>query len=116
MHDPSSEERAAVEAALDIDLPELEEPETFQVSSPLRLSDRQMVLTALLLGELETRAPVLVTVSFIRSKGPLVTLSKGGRAGLGWLVEQCDAYVPPGSTDAFPVLLDLVIEHTADAA
>jgi magnesium transporter len=114
VHDPSPEEQQAVERALQIKLSVPEEPERFQISSPVRVSEAQMTLTALLLTGLGEHQPKLMTVAFIRSKGPLVTLTKGGPGGLGWLVEECEDYVPPGSTDAFPVLLDLVIEHAAD--
>ncbi|MET0629394.1 MAG: CorA family divalent cation transporter [Xanthobacteraceae bacterium] len=114
VYDPTPEEQRAVEQALDIRLQVPEEPETFQVSTPLRSSDGQTTLTALLLTGLDAHDPALVTVAFIRSKGPLVTVTKGGPGGLRWLLEQCDDYVPPGSADAFPVLLDLVIEHATD--
>jgi len=114
IYDPTPEEQQAVEQALNIRLQVPEEPETFQISSPLRVSEGQMTLTALLLTGLQTHDPALVTVAFIRSKGTLVTVTKGGSGGLRWLIEEYDDDVPPGSTDAFPILLDLVIEHAAD--
>ena len=58
--------------------------------------------------------PQLVTVAFIRGKGPLVTVTKGGPGGLGWLAKDCGDCVPPASTEAFPVLLDMIIEHATD--
>ena len=114
VHDQTPEEQQAVEQALGITLSVPEEPEKYQISSPVRVSEAQTALTALLLTGLGEHQPKLMTVVFIRSKGPLVTLTKGGPSGLGWLVEECEDYVPPGSTDAFPVLLDLVVEHAAD--
>jgi magnesium transporter len=114
VHDPTPEEQQVVEQALKIKLSVPEEPETFQVSSPLRVSAGQMTLMALLPTELRDHDPALMTVAFIRSKGPLVTVTKGGPGGLGWLIEQCDDYVPPGTTDVFLVLLDMIIEHAAD--
>jgi magnesium transporter len=41
-------------------------------------------------------------------------VSKGGSGGLAWLAQQCDDCVPPGSSDAFLVLLDLIIECATD--
>ena len=51
----------------------------------------------------------------MRSKGPLVTVTKGGPGGLGWLLKQCEETVAPGTTDAFPILLNMIGEHSADA-
>jgi len=114
VYDPTPEEQKAVEQALGIKLSAPEEPKRFQISSPLRLSEGQTTLTALLLTGLETRQPTLVSVAFTRSKGALVTQTKGGPGGLGWLIEECGDSVPPGARDAFPVLLGMVIEHSAD--
>jgi magnesium transporter len=68
----------------------------------------------LLLAGFDARRPQLVTVQFIRAKGPLVTVTKGGSGGLAWLAQQCDDCVPPGASDAFLVLLDLIIECATD--
>jgi magnesium transporter len=114
VYDPTPQEQQAVEQALGIRLQVPEEPETFQISSPLRSSDGQVTLTTLLLTGLGTHDPSLVTVAFIRSKGPLVTVSKGGSGGLRWLIEKCGDHIPAESTDAFPVVLDEVIEHASD--
>ena len=112
--EPTPEEQNAVEQALHIELHVPAEPARFQVSSPLRTSAGYLTLTALLLAGLDEHRPRLVTVSFIRSKGPLVTVTKGASGGLGWLARNCGDSVPAASTDAFPVLLDMIIEHTTD--
>ena len=62
VHDASAEEQQALEQALQVELPEPQEPDAFQVSSPLRISDRQMTLTALLLTGIREHEPALMTV------------------------------------------------------
>ena len=86
VHEPTPEEQQAVEHALDIRLRVPEEPAAFRVSTPLRTSDGYFTLTALLLAGLDEHRPQLVTVQLIKSKGPLVTVSKGGPGGLAWLL------------------------------
>ncbi len=115
VHEPTSEEQTAIEQALGIELRVPEAPARFQVSTPLRASAGSLTLTALLLAELEEHRPQLVTVSFVTGAGPLVTVTKGGAGGLGWLVRACGEVVGAGSNDAFPVLLDMIVEHTTDA-
>ena len=112
--EPTSEEQNAVEQALHVELGVPEEPARFQVSSPLRRSEGYLTLTALLLAGVDEHRPRLVTVAFVRGKGPLVTVTKGAPGGLGWLARDCGDSVPAASTDAFPVLLDMIIEHTTD--
>jgi magnesium transporter len=113
--EPTPDEQKALEQTLNMRLRVPEEPASFQIASPLRSSDGIITLTALLLARLEARQPQLVTVQFIKGRGPLVTVTKGGSGGLAWLAQQCDDCVPPGSSDAFLVLLDLIIECATDA-
>jgi len=108
---PSTE---TVEQALGIRLRLPEEPAKFQISAPVRSSEGATTLTALLLAGFDPRRPQLLTVEFIRTKGPLVTITKGTSGGLAWLAQQCDGCVPAGSSDAFLVLLDLIIECATD--
>ena len=112
--EPTAEEQKAVERVLGVRLRLPEEPARFQISAPLRSGDGAMVLTALLLAGLDVHQPQLITVQFIRGKGPLVTVSKGGRDGLAWLARQCEDCVPDETSDPFPVLLDLIIECATD--
>ena len=114
IYEPTPAEQKAVEQALDIRLRLPEEPAKFQISTPVRSTDGIITLTALLLAGFDVRRPTLVTVQFIRGKGPLVTVTKGGSGGLAWLAQQCDDCVPPGASDAFLVLLDLIIECATD--
>ncbi len=114
VYEPTPDEQKAVEEALGIRLRLPEEPARFQISTPVRLSGGTLTLTVLLLAGFDVHHPQLVTTQFIRTKGPLVTVSKGGSGGLAWLAQQCDDCVPPGSSDAFLVLLDLIIECATD--
>ncbi len=114
IYEPTPAEQKAVEQALDIRLRLPEEPAKFQISTPVRSTGGTITLTALLLAGFDVRRPQLVTVQFIRAKGPLVTVTKGGSGGLAWLAQQCDDCVPPGASDAFLVLLDLIIECATD--
>jgi magnesium transporter len=115
LYEPTPEERKAVEQLLGTKLRVPEEPARFQISSPLRLLDGTITLTGLLLAGLKSRQPQLVTVQFIKSKGPLITVTKGGTGGLAWLAQQCENCVPSGASDAFLVLLDIIIECASDA-
>jgi magnesium transporter len=114
IYEPTPDEQKAVEQALGIRLRLPEVPAKFQISTPVRLSDGILTLTALLLAGFDVRRPQLVTAQFIRTKGPLVTVTKGGSGGLAWLAQQCDDCAPSGSSDAFLVLLDLIIECATD--
>jgi magnesium transporter len=114
VHQPTPEEQQAVERALGIRLRVPEEPAGFQVSTPLRSADGYLVLTALLLAGLDEHRPQLVTVQFIKSKGPLVTVSRGGPGGLAWLAKACADCMPPEGGEAFTVLLDMILEHATD--
>jgi magnesium transporter len=115
MHEPTPEEQLALEQALGIKCRLPEEPARFQVSQPLRHSDGSVVLTALLLGGFREKRPQLITVSFVLGGGPLITVTKGGAGGLGWLAresEELDLGKPP---DAFSTLLGIIVEHITDA-
>ena len=114
LYEPTPEEQEAVEHALDIRLRVPEEPAAFRVSTPLRSSAGYFTLTALLLAGLDEHRPQLVTVQLIKSKGPLVTVSKGGPGGLDWLLQECEESVPPHAAEAFAVFLDMILEHTTD--
>ncbi len=114
VYEPTPDEQKAVEEALGIRLRLPEEPARFQISTPVRSSGGTLTLTVLLLAGFDMHHPQLATTQFIRTQGPLVTVSKGGSGGLAWLAQQCDDCVPPGPSDAFLVLLDLIIECATD--
>jgi magnesium transporter len=114
VQEPTPEEQQTLEQALKVRLRMPEEPAAFRVSTPLRSEQGYLTLTALLLTGLDEHRPRLVTVHFIRSQGPLVTVSKGGPDGLAWLARECKDCVPPDAGEAFPVFLDMIVEHATD--
>lgn len=114
VYEPTPEEQKTIEQALGITLRIPEASTKFQISTPLRVSDGVVTLTALLLAGLDVHRPKLITISFIRTKGPLVTITNGSPRGLAWLLEECGDWSPSNSTDAFPFVLDLIIEHATD--
>ena len=115
LYEPTPDEQKAVEQLLGTKLRVPEEPARFQISTPLRSSGDAITLTALLLAGLDAHKPRLITAQFIKGNGPLVTVTKGGAGGLAWLAQQCDDCIASGSSHAFLVLLDLMIEHATDA-
>jgi magnesium transporter len=113
--EPTPDEQKAVEQVLGSRLRAPEEPARFQISTPVRSSIGSVTLTALLLAGLDDHRPQLITVQFIKSKGPLVTVTKGNPGGLAWLARECGDCIPSGPRDAFLVLINLIIEHATDA-
>jgi magnesium transporter len=114
VYEPTDEERKILEQALGYKLRVPEEPTKFQISTPLRSFDGTITLTALMLAGFDVHRPRMVTVSFVRGKGPLVTVTNGSSRGLAWLLEECGDWTPSDSTNAFSFLLDLIIEHATD--
>jgi magnesium transporter len=41
-------------------------------------------------------------------------VSKGGPGGLGWLAKECEDCISPQGGEAFPVFLDMIVEHATD--
>ncbi|MEA2907321.1 MAG: magnesium transporter [Alphaproteobacteria bacterium] len=111
LYEPTEDEQQTVERALGIKLQAPDEIERFYISDQLRSSATQVTLKALLLAGLERHCPTLVPVTFIRSKGPLVTISRGSANGLAWLAAECEECVPADAKDLFPAVLDMVVDH-----
>jgi magnesium transporter len=112
--DPTPPEIAAVESVIagKIELPE--DADRFYVSDQVETSDGRMTLKALLLAGLEQRRPKLVPVTFIRSQGPMVTISKGSPNGLAWLVAECPHCLPATAQDVLSSILDMVVDHATN--
>jgi magnesium transporter len=109
--DPTGDEQSVVERATGIHIQTPDELDRFYISDQLRTTSDQLMLNALLVTGVNEHQPNLVPVTFIRSKGPLVTVSKGSKDGLAWLVAECEESLPTTSKDIFPVILDMIIDH-----
>ncbi len=111
LSDPTAQEKDAVAGALGIELQAPQALDRFYISDQVRALDNQVTLQALLVTLAETGPPQLLPVTFIRTTGPLVTISKGGPEGLAWLIAECEGCVSPETKDIFPALLDMIIDH-----
>ena len=40
-----------------------------------------------------------------------MTISKGSKDGLAWLIAECEESLPAEPKDIFPVILDMIIDH-----
>jgi magnesium transporter len=112
--DPTPDEVHVMENALGIKIQVTPELDRFYISDQVQSSDGQLVLKALLLAGLEQRHPTLIPVTFMRTKGPMVTISKGSSNGLAWLIAECQECVPEAAKDVFPAILDMIIDHATN--
>jgi magnesium transporter len=108
---PTREEKKLLSEVVGITIEPPDEVEHFYISEQVRQSNGNVILKALLLGGLDKRRPILVPVTFIRTPGPLVTISTGCPDGLTWLVAECQECIPAESKDVFPAILDMVIDY-----
>jgi magnesium transporter len=109
--DPKPDELAMVENAVGMTLHPPDELERFYISNQVRSVNGQLTLEALMVAGIDQRRPTLVPVTFIRTKGPMVTISRGSPGGLAWLVSECQDCVPADQKDVFPTILDMIIDH-----
>jgi magnesium transporter len=116
LKEPTLEEVAAVENALDLDVPTADEMKEIEASSRLRIEDGAMIMTAMVLAQSETERPICSAVTFILSRNRLVTLRYADP--LPFRVFSARVPQKPGTfTKGEQVLLDLldaIIDRTAD--
>jgi magnesium transporter len=114
--DPTPAEVAAVEGALDIDVPTLDEMKEIEVSSRLRIEDGAMLMTAMVLSQSESERPLCSAITFMLSHGRLVTLRYADPQPFRAFASR----VPhrPGTfahgENVLLGLLDAIIDRTAD--
>jgi magnesium transporter len=112
LSEPSREEEETVEKALGIQLQTPDTLDRFYIADQVRSNgDDQVTLQALLVTNPQQHAADLLPVTFVRTKGPLVTMSKSGPEGLAWLIAECEECVSMETKDIFPALLDMIIDH-----
>jgi magnesium transporter len=109
--DPTPEEQSLVERAIGAQIRAPDALDRFYITDQLRSANDQLILNALLLTGVAEHQPNLIPVTFIRSKGPLVTISRGSKDGLAWLLAECEESLPTEPKDMFPVILDMIIDH-----
>jgi magnesium transporter len=112
--DPTPEEIAQVEQVTGTEIRPPERLDRFYVSDQVQTTDGQLTLRAVLLAGLEQRRPKLIPVTFIRSKGPMVTISKGSSDGLAWLAAECPNCLPTTAADMFSAILDMLVDHATN--
>ena len=112
--DATPDEVQTVERALGIRIRMPEELDRFYISDQVQSADGLLTLKALVLAGLDRHQPALVPVTFIRTKGPLVTISKGSPNGLSWLIAECQESAPETAKDVFPAILDMIIDHSTN--
>jgi magnesium transporter len=112
--DTTPDEVQTVEQAVGIKIDAPAELNSFYISDQVQSSNGRLLLKGLLLAGLDQRHPTLVPVTFIRTKGPLITISKGSPDGLAWLVAECQECGPEPGKDVFPVILDMIIDHATN--
>src|SRR5262245_26439265 len=112
--DPTPEEIARAEQATGSKIRPPERLERFYMADQVETVDGQLTLRALVLGGVEQRRPRLCAVTIIRSKGPMVTISKGSPGGLSWLAAECPNCMPATADDMFSALLDMIVDHATN--
>src|SRR5262249_18725067 len=112
--DPTAEEVARVEQVAGVKIRPPEQLERFYVSDQVEATDGQLTLRALLLTGLEQHRPKLIPVTFIRSKGPMISISRSSPGGLAWLAAECPNDLATSGDQMFPALLDMVVDHATN--
>lgn len=108
---PSREEELAVEAALDLQLPTVEEMEALEPSSRLYQEDGATFMTTTLLAHSHAEAHHATPVTFVLAKGLLVTLRYEPLRAFTVFAERApDSHLDSGSA-ALLGLMDAIVER-----
>jgi magnesium transporter len=110
---PTRDEELAVEAALGLNLPTREEMAEIEPSSRLYQSNGATFMTASLLARREDRRADS-PVTFVLSKGLLITLRYDELKAFQLYAERVGAQAPQSGSQALFGLLDAVVERLAD--
>jgi magnesium transporter len=116
IYNPTPAEEQAVKAAFGVDLVSDETPR-FHPPSDFKAHDHIVIATALLLARTDTPNPALVPITFIRTAGPFISVTRGAGNEIGWLIDQYaqEFKERAGADDEFMALLDMIIDHAGDA-
>jgi magnesium transporter len=116
LKEPTPAEVAAVESALDLDVPTLDEMKEIEASSRLRVEEGAIIMTAMVLAQSETERPLCSAITFILSRGRLVTLRYADPLPFHMFASRVAQ--KPGTfgkgEEMLLGLLDAIIDRTAD--
>jgi len=116
LKEPTPAEVKAVETALDLEVPTPDEMKEIEASSRLRVEEGAMMMTAMVLAQSETERPICSAVTFMLSRGRLVTLRYADPLPFRMFsarVPQRPQTFAKGE-DVLLGLLDAIIDRTAD--
>jgi len=115
LYDPTEEERAAVEAALGIDLPTREDMTEIEASSRVYRDGAAQVMNVLLVVGMDRDRPAESAVSLILTQTHLITVRYADQRAFRSLEQSC-AKSGPGSDPLLLLvrLLDFAVDRTAD--
>src|SRR3954471_14193314 len=112
--EPTDEERAQVEQALELRMPARSELEEIESSSRAFTEKSALYLSTPVLAGSDCRNDVLTTVGFVLSKKSLVTLRFAHVAAFD-AVRRSAEQEKLGASDVLLRLLEGIVDHTADA-
>ncbi len=110
---PTREEELAVEAALGVQLPTIEEMEALEPSSRLYQEDGATFMTATLLARSHQDTPFATPVTFVLARGLLVTLRYEPLRAFTVFAERAPQGAIDSGTEALLGLFDAVVERLA---
>jgi magnesium transporter len=114
--DPTREEELAVEKALGLAVPTREEMDEIEASSRLYQEDGATFMTAVVLFNSQQETPSAGPITFVLTKGPLVTLRYVEPKSFEIFTQQVerDPSLAATAADAFLNLLEAIVDRTAD--
>ena len=116
LRDPTPAERAEIEAATKLRLPERGDIEEIESSSRVYLEDGALYLSTPMLTGDDCLTNPLTAVGFVLSKRQLVTLRFSGIAAFEEVFARSEAKTEQeNASDVFLRLLEAVVDHSADA-
>jgi magnesium transporter len=113
--EPSDAERAEVEAATQLDLPNKADIEEIESSSRVYIENDALYLSTPMLTGDDCLVHGLTAVGFVLTRTKLVTLRFAKIRVFESLLERPDKGEAPSASDAFLKLLEGVVDHAADA-
>jgi magnesium transporter len=116
LFDPTDGERSRVNAVLGVEMPTRADMEEIEISSRLYQENGGIFLTALILSNAETENPVADVVSFILTRGKLVTVRYIDPQPFKTFAARCDRGTPiaPRGDMVLISLLDVIVDRMAD--